>query len=294
MAVIPTNPETDLTVKSDFTKIPEIDFVNQFGYSVRKLIEALSITRKISMPIGHQLTRYKTTVSLASPDAGEGEIIPLSKATQVKDTPVTIKLHKYRKAVSAEAIQQSGFDDAVSQTDQKMNQEIQRRVRKDLFDALAAGTGAPVAVGTGLQGALATAYAFVQTVFEDDAAQTIVFANPTDIATYLGTAGITTNTAFGMTYLEPFIGVRVFSNTSVPAGKIYATAPENLLVAYAPINGSEVSKAFTGFTTEETGLIGISHDQVNNNLTFETVAMDSIIFFAENLAGVATITITKP
>lgn len=294
MATLPTNPEKDLNVKADFAKIPEIDFVNQFGYSVRKLIEALSITRKVSMPIGHQLTRYKTTVTLTPSGAAEGEIIPLSKATQVKDIPVTLKLNKYRKLVSAEAIQQSGFDVAVVEADRKMAQEIQKRVRTDLFAGLALGTGTATPATAGLQAALASAFGFVQTVFEDDAAQTIVFANPVDIATYLGTASITTNSAFGMTYLEPFVGVRVFSNTSVPAGKIYATAPENLVVAYAPINGGEVAKAFTGFTTDETGLIGVSHKQVDENLTYQTVAMDSVVFFAENLAGVAVITITKP
>ncbi len=294
MATAPTNPEQNANVKADFAKIPEIDFVNQFGYSVRKLIEALSITRKVSMPIGTQLTRYKTTVALTASAAGENEVIPLSKATQVKDTPVELKLNKYRKLASVEAIQQSGFEVAVNDADRKLVQEIQKRVRKDLFDGLAKGTGSPTVTGTGLQGALATAFGFVQSVFEDDAAETIVFANPIDIATYLGTAGITTNSAFGMTYLEPFVGVRVFSNTSVPAGKIYATAPQNLIVAYAPVNGGEISKAFGGFTTEETGLIGVAHEQVNNTMSYETVSFDSVVFFAENLAGVATITITKP
>jgi LPXTG-motif cell wall-anchored protein len=48
--------------------------------------------------------------------------------------------------------------------------------------------------------------------------------NPLDVADYLATANITLQTAFGMTYVENFLGLgTVIFNSSVPKGKVYAT-----------------------------------------------------------------------
>ena len=65
-----------------------------------------------------------------------------------------------------------------------------------------------------------------------------------DIAKYIGTANVSSQTAFGLTYITGFVGgVTILSFTDVPQGKIYATVPNNLILAYANVGGA-VGSAF--------------------------------------------------
>ena len=171
-----------------------------------------------------------------------------------------------------------------------MLREIQKGIRSDFFAFLGTGTG--LATATDLQGAFSQAWGRVQTLFEDDSVQTIVFINPMDVADYLGKANVTTQTVFGMTFITGFTGVIAITNTSVPAGTVYATAPENIVLAYIPVSASEMAKAFS-FTTDQTGYIGVTHDKHTDTLTYDTVAVDGIFLFAERLDGVVKITVSE-
>jgi hypothetical protein len=283
--------ETNITKTGDLAKVQSIDFVNTFGENIKKLTEALGITRKLPVSSGTVIKTYKASKDVKKDAVAEGEIIPLSKVTTVLDKTYEIAFDKYRKAVTAEAIQKHGFDQAVTETDDKLLKEVQRDIRKKLFDFMATGTGK--ASGIGLQAALAQAWGQVQSLFEDDGVTTVCFVNPLDVADYIASANVTTQNVFGMTIISGFTDVTIITNTSVPKGKVYATAPDNLVLAYAPVSGSELSKAFT-FTTDDTGYIGITHNTVNNNLTYETVVMDGILLFAERIDGVVVVTINVP
>ena len=68
--------------------------------------------------------------------------------------------------------------------------------------------------GTDLQDTLAQCWGKLQVLFEDDTAQAVYFVNPEDIATYLGAAAITTQTAFGLNYIENFLGLGTVIITS--------------------------------------------------------------------------------
>lgn len=283
--------ETNITKTGDLAKVQSIDFVNTFGENIKKLTEALGITRKLPVSSGTVIKTYKASKDVKKDAVAEGEVIPLSKVTTVLDKTYEIAFDKYRKAVTAEAIQKHGFDQAVTETDDKLLKEVQRDIRKKLFDFMATGTG--TASGVGLQAALAQAWGQVQSLFEDDGVTTVCFVNPLDVADYIASANVTTQNVFGMTIISGFTDVTIITNTSVPKGKVYATAPDNLVLAYAPVSGSELSKAFT-FTTDDTGYIGITHNTVNNNLTYETVVMDGVLIFAERIDGVVVVTINAP
>lgn len=276
--------ETNLIKKNDLARVREIEFVEMFGYSIKKLMEALGVTRKIAKQAGTVLKSYKATGTLESGDVGEGETIPLSHYKTVAVPYKEIKLKKWRKATSAEAITDRGYDQAVEMTTDEMLKDVQKGIRKDFFDFLATGTGA--VSGKDFQSVLAQAWGNLQVLFEDDNISAVYFLNPLDVADYLATANITLQSAFGMTYIENFLGLgTVLLNSSVPKGKIYATAKDNIVMYYLPVNGADLQEVFT-FTTDATGYIGIHEEANYENMTASDTVVNGIELFAERIDGV--------
>lgn len=281
--------ENNLIKKADLAKAREVEFTYIFSESVKKLVEALGVTRKIAKQAGTVLKAYKAVGILESGEVGEGETIPLSKYSTEPVTLGEITLKKWRKATSAEAIVERGYDQAVEMTTDRMLKDVQKAIRADLFTYLADGTG--VASGSNLQGVLAQAWGQLQVLFEDDAVEGIYFVNPLDIADYLAEASITTQTAFGLTYVEDFLGLgTVIMNASVPKGSVYATAKENIVLYYIPVNGADLGEAFD-FTSDETGYIGIHETPDYTNMTASDTVVNGMVFFAERIDGVVVGTI---
>lgn len=284
--------ENNLIVKTDLVKVREAEFVNMFGYSIKKLMEALGVTRKIAKQAGTVLKSYKATGALEDGIVAEGETIPLSKYRTEPVTYKEITLKKWRKATSAEAIIDRGYNQAVDMTTDAMLKDVQKGIRKSFFDFLATGTGK--AEGAGLQEVLANAWGQLQILFEDDEIEAVYFVNPLDIADYLGKASITTQTAFGMTYVEDFLGLgTVIINSSVPQGKLYATAKNNIVLYYIPVNGADLNEAFA-FTSDNTGYIGIHETPDYTNMTASDTVVSGMELFAEMIDGVVVGTIEAP
>lgn len=199
-------------------------------------------------------------------------------------------LKKWRKATSAEAIIEKGYDQAVQMTTDRMLKDVQKGIRADFFTFLATGTG--TATGATFQAALAQAWGQLQVLFEDDSIEAIYFMNPLDVADYLATAQITTQTAFGMTYVENFLGLgTVIFDSKVKEGEIYATAKDNIVLYYVPVNGADLGNAFS-FTADQTGLIGIHEEADYKHMTAEDTVMSGVVLFAERLDGIVKSTIT--
>lgn len=282
--------EANLITKSDLARVREIDFTLMFTGSVKKLMEALGVTRKIAKQAGTTLKTYKATGTLQSGAVTEGDTIPLSKYKTEAVTYKEITLKKWRKATSAEAIIERGYDQAVDMTTERMLKDVQKGIRSDFFTFLATGTG--TATGTTFQATLAQAWGQLQTKFEDDEIEAVYFMNPLDVADYLATANISTQTAFGMTYVENFLGLgTVFFNSSVTKGKIYATAKENIVLYYVPVNGADLQEAFS-FTSDETGYIGIHEEPDYTNMTASDTVVNGMVLFAERLDGIIVGTIS--
>lgn len=276
--------------REDLARVREIDFTLSFSESVKKLVEALGVTRKIAKQAGTVLKTYKATGTLQAGNVAEGELIPLSKYTTEAVDYDEITIKKWRKETTAEAITDRGYDQAVEMTNERMLRDIQKGIRSDFFTFIATGTG--TASGSGLQAVLAQTWGQLQVLFEDDEIQSVHFINPLDIADYLATAQVTTQTAFGMTYIENFLGMgRVFLNSSVPKGKVYSTAQDNLILYYIPVNGADLGEAFN-FTSDETGYVGIHEWADYNHLTFLTAAVNGMRLMAERIDGVVVGTIS--
>ncbi len=210
--------DANLIKSADLVRAREKEFVYLFGDSLKKLLEALGVTRKIAKQAGFTLKAYKATGTLEDGNVAEGELIPLSKYKTEAVAFDEITLKKWRKATSAEAIIEKGYDQAVEMTTDAMLKDVQKGVRTEFFNFLATGTGS--ATGANFQATLAQAWGQLQVLFEDDAIEAVYFMNPLDVADYLATAQISTQTAFGMTYVKDFLGLgTVIFNSSVPQGK---------------------------------------------------------------------------
>ncbi len=276
--------ENGLIKKADLARSREIDFVYRFEDGIKKLIEALGITRKIPKQAGTNLKAYKATGTLLDGLVAEGDIIPLShyKTVPVNFAEITIK--KWRKATSAEAIVEKGYDQAVQMTTDEMLKDVQKGIKKNFFGFLAQGTG--LASGSTFQDTLAQIWGQLQLLYEDTEMEAVYFMNQLDAASYLGSAPITLQTAFGMTYIEDFLGLgTVIFNSSVPKGTIYGTAKENIVLYYVPVNGADLENAFE-FTSDQLGYIGIHEVPDYDNLTAKDTVMCGMVLFAERLDGI--------
>jgi len=274
---------------ADLQKVRDVDFVERFTSGITILMKMLGITRKIEKKAGEVLKVYRVTGTLEDGTVAEGEIIPLSKYQTTYEPIGTAELKKWRKQTTAEAISEKGYGQAVNDTNDKMLRDIQKGIRSSFVSFLGTGTGK--ASGVGLQAAMAQVWGQLQVLYEDTAVQAVYFMNPLDVADYLGTAQITTQTAFGMTYIENFLGMgTAILAADIPKGKIYATAAENVVLYYIPVTSADMAQAFD-LTADATGLIGIHTGATYNNLTAETVAASGVGLFAEMLDGIVVGTI---
>ena len=275
---------------SDVARVRMIDFNYQFTGSLRKFMEAMGVTRKIAVQEGTVLKALSVTGTLEDGDVAEGELIPLSHYETV-ETPVgEAKLNKWRKSTTAEAILKGGYEQAVGATTDKMVKDVQKKIRDDLFAFMATGTS--TATGTGLQAALANGWGNLQVLWEDDAVETVYFVNPMDIADYLGTAEVTIQTAFGMSYIENFLGLgTVFMTSKVAKGTYYATAKENIVTYFINVAAGDIKNAFQ-LVADETGYIGIHEYADEDHACVNDLVMSGVTFFPERIDGIVKGTIT--
>lgn len=278
---------------ANYLKVADIDFVNVFGNQIESLQEMLGIQRAQKLNIGDTIKTYKSSVTLADGNVAPGDVIPLSTTKMELDQEYTLEYKKYRKLVPAEEIQKRGFTEAVIKSDNLMLREMQENVRDDFFTQLKSTKKSVTAKS--VKDAFAQAWGNVNTAFAGEGTGTIVFVNPLDVADYLANGNIIVQQAFGLQYLTSFMGTTTTIVTSlVPKEAIYATAPENLNLAYADVAGGEIAKAGFGFATDKTGIIGVAREAGLDRISVSTYAMYALMLFAERTDGVFKIAIKEP
>lgn len=284
--------ETGLTAAKDLEPAISIDYTSRLNKNINELQRLLGVTEMVPMSSGTNIKIYKMEQVNTPDQVGEGETIPLTEIKRSLAKTIELKLNKYRKSTSAEAIQRSGRSLAVNQTDAKLVSSVQTSIKKAFYTLINTGTG--VATGTNLQSALSAAWGALQTYYVDMTVTPIYFVSSLDLAEYLGNAQITLQTAFGMSYVEDFLGLgTVIVSPELDKGKIIATAKENINGAYVPANGGDVAQTFN-LTSDETGLIGMTHTIDAKTATFETLLFSGVVYFPEFLDGVIVSTIKAP
>ncbi|MGI6117831.1 MAG: hypothetical protein ACOYBC_05520 [Bilifractor sp.] len=283
-------PENE-TVTTDVEPAVSIDFANRLRTNIQSLQTVLGVTNMIPMSAGSVIKLYKLAVTNSPAQVAEGEDIALTKVQRVKAGEIELTLNKYRRQTTAEAIQKTGQQIAVNETDNKLISVVRGDIKKAFYDALAQGTG--TAEGATLQAGLAKGWGAVKKFFTDYDATPIFFVSTEDVAEYLATAQITLQTAFGFDYVENFLGLgTAIVSPDIAAGTAYATAKENLNGAYIPANGGDVANAFS-LTSDETGLVGITHQPNTNNASVDTLILSGVKFFPEMTDGVIKINTAK-
>ena len=118
----------------------EIDFVTTFGENIQALLDVMGITRMIKKDNNSVLKTKKVTGTLQSGEVAEGEEIPLSQYTVEETVYGSIKIEKYRKAVSLEAIAEKGYEAAVQDTDDEFKADLQNDVCDKFYTMLKSGS----------------------------------------------------------------------------------------------------------------------------------------------------------
>ena len=226
----------------------------------------------------------------------EGDEVALSKYTVTRTAIGDLSPVPYRKMTTAKAILQDGYEKAVIATDAKMLAQIRAQIINQFFTTMANGTATNGAVTiAGLQECLALMDAKVLDNMETNGdvtdASLVHFVNRQDIAAYLANAAISTQTAFGMTYIQNFLGVQnIFVTNKVASGTAYATSAANIH-AYG-IDFAELSQGGLVYQTESNGLIGVAHKGAYDYASAETNVMTGLQLIAENLDYIGKFTFT--
>lgn len=259
-----------------------VEVATKFDQSVDKLAELFGVVAPETMAAGSKLTQYTVSGTLQETVA-EGEEVPFSQYKENATEVGSVTLNKYRKLTTAEAILKSGYEHAITRTDEKMAKDARAGIIKKFYEYLANGTG--TATGTNFQIALANADAVLDNALEANSDSTegkLYFINTLDRAKWLGEHEITgAQTAFGMTFIEGFLGLNgtcVFTSR-VPQGTFYVTPKENLHI-YVP-DISALNSAGFGYTVSDSGALGVYHDIDRTHVSAETGIVTGAAVIAE-------------
>lgn len=293
-----------LTVKNDITvAVRELDFVTRFGKNWDALREILGIMRPIRKTPGTKLTSYEASMKSEAlqggASVGEGEEIPYTEF-QVKPVAYDdIVLEKYAKAVSIEAVDKFGAAVAVQRTDEAFLNELQSKVMGDFYTFLKTkGTLTPTDPITSFQMGVAMAVGLVVDKFKKihrDTTNIVVWVNTLDAYEYLGAAELTVQTAFGMQYVQNFLGAQtVILSSEIERGKIYATPVENIVLYYVDPGDGDYAQLGLNYTVQgEINLIGFHANGNYGTAVGESFAIMGMKLWAEYVDGIANITVTN-
>ena len=280
------------------TAAREQDFVTVFNDNWDALRKIMGIMRPIRKAPGTKLVSYKASLTLQSGLIGEGEDIPYSQASVVPVAYQDITIEKYAKAVSIEAVAKYGASVAVQKTDEAFRNELQKNVLARFYAFL--NTGTLTGTQNTFQMALAMAKGMVLDKFQKlrkTVTDVVGFCNVLDVYEYIGGANITVQTAFGMNYIENFLGYStlfLLSDPDIIRGRVIAVPVENIDLYYIDPSDSDFAQLGLNYTVQgETNLIGFHANGNYNTAVGESFAIMGMTLWAEYLDGIAVITVNS-
>lgn len=293
--------KTNVTTTAQYTTTArEVDFVTRFNDNWDALRTILGIMRPIRKAPGTKLVSYKAEVDgglKGGSTVAEGDEIPFTKMKVVPVAYGDIEVSKYAKSVTIESVAKYGAEVAVEKTDDAFLVALQNKILGDFYTFLATGTLA--LTPKTWQQALAQAKGKVLAKFmgmDKDVTEVVGFANIMDFYDYLGDKEITTQTMFGLTYVQNFLGYStlfLLPDKYVAAGKVIATPVENIDLYYVDPSDSDFAKLGLNYTVKgETNLIGVHVEGDYSRATGDMYAIMGMKLWAEYLDGIAVATVT--
>ena len=293
-----------MAAKANLTKMAnitvaarEVDFVTRFSKNWDALRTILGIMRPIRKAPGTKLAAYQATVTLQNGAVAEGDEIPYSLAQVTPVTFADIEIRKYAKAVSIEAVAKYGAAIAVEKTDEEFLNQLQSTVLTEFYTFL--NTGSLTDTATTWQMALAKAKGAVLDKFNKlrrSVTDVVGFANVLDAYEYLGGANITVQTAFGISYVQNFMGYStlfLLSDPDIARNTVIAVPVENLDLYYIDPSDSDFAQLGLEYTVAgETNLIGFHAEGNYSHAVGEMYALMGLKLWAEYLDGIAVITVS--
>lgn len=293
-----------MAVKDNTTKVAnldvtarEIDFVSRFNNNWEALRSILGIMRPIRKEPGTVLRAYTASVTLQNGSVDEGDEIPYSLASVSEAAMSDITLKKYAKGVSIESVAKYGAEIAVQKTDDAFLNELQSTVLTSFYTFL--NTGSLAISATTWQEALALAKGAVLNKFatmRKTVTDVVGFANINDAYTYLGAAGITVQSEFGINYIKNFLGystIILCPDSDIVRGRVIALPVENIDLYYIDPSDSDFKKLGLDYTVYgETNLIGFHAEGKYSHAVGESYALMGMTLWAEYLDGIAVATVT--
>lgn len=275
----------------NIAKAQDIEMITSFKGELDRLSEILGLFGVEVVAAGTAMYQYSVTGTLNATTVAEGDEVPLSEYNVNKTTIGEVPIKPYRKLTTAQAILKGGYENAIAKTDAKMLSQVRNGVVSDFFTFLATGTG--TATGAGLQDAFAQGDAELRDTMETngDASDTLVhFVNPFDIADYLGRANVTTQTVFGMQYLQSFMGVEnIFITNKAAKGTMWVTPAENIHL-YG-VDFATLADAGLNYTTQDGGVIGVHHVPAYDRTSAQTYVLTGALMLAEIKDYIVKVTI---
>lgn len=289
-----SNPRDSLPNVYSNVTAREVDFVSRFTQNWEALRQILGIMRPIRKAPGTQLASYTASVALESGSVDAGEVIPYSKATITKALLSDLTIEKYAKAVPIEDVAKYGAAIAVEKSDDAFLNELQNSVLTRFYTFL--NTGALTNVQTSFQMAMAMAKGNVLAKFQKmrkTVTEVVGLCNTLDAYEYLGAAGVTVQTAFGLTYIKDFMGYStlfLLSEADIERGIVIALPVENIDLYYIDPSDSEFGKLGLSYTTQgETNLIGFHANGNYSTAVGESFAIMGMALWAEYLDGISVV-----
>lgn len=293
-----TNPRDSLPNVYTNVSAREMDFVTRFGRNWEALRNILGISRPIKKASGTQLVSYTASISLESGSVDPGEVIPYSKFTIQKAAYGDVSIEKYAKAVTIEEVSKYGAAIAVEKSDDAFLNELQNNVLTRFYTFM--NTGALTNNQTSFQAALAMAKGLVLDKFKKmrkEITEVVGFCNVLDFHTYLGSASISTQTEYGLTYVKNFMGYNtlfLMSDPDVKEGRVIALPVENIDLYYVDPADSDFAKLGLNYAVDgDTNLIGFHANGNYGTAVGESFAIMGITLWAEYIDGIAVVDVVS-
>jgi hypothetical protein len=289
-----SNPRDSLPNVYTNVAAREIDFVSRFGDNWDALMDIMGIMRPIEKKDGTKLVSYTASVALEAGNVGAGKVIPYSKATIVEAAKDDVSIEKYAKAVPIEDVDKYGAEVAIEKSDNAFLTSLQNVVLGKFYTFL--NTGSLTGSAQTWQDALAKAQGLVLNKFatmQKDVTEIVGFANILDAYDYLGSASVSIQTQFGLTYIKDFMGYKtlfLLPASKISRGDVIATPVENIDLYYIDPSDSEFARLGLNYTVQGvTNLIGF-HAQGNYGTAVgESFALMGMALWAEYLDGIAIV-----